>query len=161
MNTLRGLSISRRLWLILIVAMAMLLALGLLMLKQIHDDLYEGKAQKTRHVVQAASGVLNYYQGLEAAGSLSREAAQQQALTVISKLRYDHDDYFWINDLRPYMVMHPTNAKLDGKDLSAIKDPDGFAIFNEMASLAKTRGAGMVDYRWPKPGAQEPVQKTS
>ena len=29
-----------------------------------------------------------------------------------------------------------------------------------MASLAKTRGAGMVDYRWPKPGAQEPVQKT-
>ena len=161
MNTLRGLSISRRLWLILIVAMAMLLALGLLMLKQIHDDLYEGKAQKTRHVVQAASGVLNYYQGLEAAGSLSRKAAQQQALTVISQLRYDHDDYFWINDLRPYMVMHPTNPKLDGKDLSAIKDPDGFAIFNEMASLAKSKGSGMVDYRWPKPGAEAPVQKTS
>ena len=161
MNTLRGLSISRRLWLILIVAMAMLLALGLLMLKQIHDDLYEGKAQKTQHVVQAASGVLSYYHGLETAGSLSREAAQQQALSVISTLRYDNDDYFWINDLRPYMVMHPTNPKLDGKDLSAIKDPDGFGIFNEMAHLAKTRGAGMVDYRWPKPGAQDPVQKTS
>ena len=161
MNTLRGLSISRRLWLILIVAMAMLLALGLLMLKQIHDDLYDGKAQKTRHVVQAASGVLGYYHGLETAGSLSREAAQQQALTVISQLRYDQDDYFWINDLRPFMVMHPTNPKLDGKDLSTVKDPDGFGIFNEMASLAKTRGAGMVDYRWPKPGAEAPVQKTS
>ncbi|WP_321837078.1 methyl-accepting chemotaxis protein [Pseudomonas kulmbachensis] len=161
MNTLRGLSISRRLWLILIVAIAMLLALGLLMLKQIHDDLYQGKAQKTQHVVQAASGVLSYYHGLETTGSLSREAAQQQALSVISKLRYDHDDYFWINDLRPFMVMHPTNPKLDGKDLSSIKDPDGFAIFNEMANLAKTRGAGMVDYRWPKPGADAPVQKTS
>ena len=161
MSTLRGLSISRRLWLILIVAMAMLLALGLLMLKQIHDDLYDGKAQKTRHVVQAASGVLGYYHGLETAGSLSREAAQQQALTVISQLRYDQDDYFWINDLRPFMVMHPTNPKLDGKDLSTVKDPDGFGIFNEMASLAKTRGAGMVDYRWPKPGAEAPVQKTS
>ncbi|WP_338579098.1 methyl-accepting chemotaxis protein [Pseudomonas sp. ML2-2023-6] len=161
MNTLRGLSISRRLWLILIVAIAMLLALGLLMLKQIHDDLYQGKAQKTQHVVQAASGVLSYYHGLETTGSLSREAAQQQALSVISKLRYDHDDYFWINDLRPFMVMHPTNPKLDGKDLSSINDPDGFAIFNEMANLAKTRGAGMVDYRWPKPGADAPVQKTS
>ena len=161
MNTLRRLSISRRLWLILIVAMAMLLALGLLMLKQIHDDLYEGKAQKTRHVVQAVSGVLNYYHGLETAGSLSREAAQHQALSVVSTLRYDHDDYFWINDLRPYMVMHPTNPKLDGKDLSAIKDPDGFALFNEMATLAKTKGAGMVDYRWPKPGSDAPVQKTS
>ena len=109
MNTLRKLSISQRLWLILIVAMAMLLALGLLMLKQIHDDLNEGKAQKTRHVVQAASGVLDYYHGLETAGSLSRDAAQQQALQVISKMRYDQGDYFWINDLRPFMVMHPTN----------------------------------------------------
>ena len=161
MNTLRRLSISRRLWLILIVAMAMLLALGLLMLKQIHDDLYQGKVQKTQHVVQTASGILNYYHGLETAGSLSREAAQHQALSVISQLRYDHDDYFWINDLRPYMVMHPTNPKLDGKDLSAIKDPDGFALFNEMATLAKTKGAGMVDYRWPKPGSDAPVQKTS
>ena len=161
MNTLRKLSISRRLWLILLVAMAMLLALGLLMLKQIHDDLYQGKVQKTQHVVQTASGILNHYHGLETAGTLSREAAQQQALAVVRQLRYDHDDYFWINDLRPYMVMHPTNPKLDGKDLSAIKDPDGFALFNEMASLAKTKGAGMVDYRWPKPGSDAPVQKTS
>ena len=161
MNTLRTLSISQRLWLILIVAMAMLLALGLLMLKQIHDDLNEGKAQKTRHVVQAASGVLDYYHGLETAGSLSRDAAQQQALQVISKMRYDQGDYFWINDLRPFMVMHPTNPKLDGKDLSAIKDPDGVAIFNEMVTLAKTQGSGNLAYRWPKPGADEPVAKTS
>ncbi|MQT56665.1 HAMP domain-containing protein [Pseudomonas sp. FSL R10-0399] len=161
MNTLRKLSISQRLWLILIVAMAMLLALGLLMLKQIHDDLNEGKAQKTRHVVQAASGVLDYYHGLETAGSLSRDAAQQQALQVISKMRYDQGDYFWINDLRPFMVMHPTNPKLDGKDLSAIKDPDGVAIFNEMVALAKTQGSGNLAYRWPKPGADEPVAKTS
>ena len=161
MNTLRRLSISQRLWLILVVSMTMLLALGLLMLNQIHDDLYEGKAQKTQHVVQAASGILKYYHGLETAGTLSREAAQQQALTVVSQLRYDNDDYFWINDLRPYMVMHPTNAKLDGNDVSAIKDPDGFAIFSEMANLAKTKGSGTVDYRWPKPGSDAPVQKTS
>ncbi|MCU1729387.1 methyl-accepting chemotaxis protein [Pseudomonas sp. 7P_10.2_Bac1] len=161
MNTLRKLSISQRLWLILIVAMAMLLALGLLMLKQIHDDLNEGKAQKTRHVVQAASGVLDYYHGLETAGTLSREAAQQQALLVIGKMRYDQDDYFWINDLRPFMVMHPTNPKLDGTDLSTIKDPDGFAIFNEMVALAKSKGSGQLAYRWPKPGADQPVQKTS
>lgn len=161
MNTLRRLSISQRLWLILVVAMSMLLALGLLMLKQIHDDLYQGKAQKTQHVVQAASGILTYYHGLETAGTLSRDAAQQQALTVVGQLRYDHDDYFWINDLRPFMVMHPTNPKLDGKDLSAIKDPDGFALFSEMARLAKDKGAGMVDYRWPKPGSEAPVQKTS
>jgi len=161
MNSLRSVSISRRLWLILIVAVVMLLTLGLLMLKQIHDDLYHAKAQKTQHVVQTASGVLTYYQGLEAAGTLTRDAAQKQALTAIRGLRYDQNDYFWINDLTPVMVMHPTNPRLEGQNLSAIRDPDGFAVFNEMVAIAKTKGAGMVDYRWPKPGASEPVAKTS
>ncbi|NWB84155.1 methyl-accepting chemotaxis protein [Pseudomonas gingeri] len=161
MNSLRNVSISRRLWLILIVAMAMLLTLGLLMLQQIHDDLYQGKAQKTQHVVQVASGILNYYHDLETAGTLSRDAAQKQALSVIRGLRYNQTDYFWINDLRPVMIMHPANPKLEGQDLSGVKDPDGYALFNEMVTLTKAKGAGMINYRWPKPGASAPVQKTS
>ncbi|AZC63429.1 methyl-accepting chemotaxis protein [Pseudomonas chlororaphis] len=161
MNSLRRMSISRRLWLILIVAVLMLMTLGMLMLKQIHDDLYQAKAQKTQHVVQTANGVLAYFQSLESAGSLDRATAQKQALSAIRGLRYDQSDYFWINDLTPVMVMHPTNLKLDGQNLSAIRDPDGFAVFNEMVAIAKAKGAGMVNYRWPKPGANEPVQKTS
>ena len=161
MKTLRSMSISRRLWLILLVAVAMLVVLGLLLLRQLHGDLYQAKAEKTRHVVQTAAGVLAHYQGLEAAGSLTREAAQQQALQVVRGLRYDQNDYFWINDLQPKMIMHPANPKLDGQDLSAIRDPDGFAVFNEMVALARSQGAGPVDYRWPKPGASEPVAKTS
>ncbi|QQX61693.1 methyl-accepting chemotaxis protein [Pseudomonas chlororaphis] len=161
MNSLRRMSISRRLWLILIVAVLMLMTLGMLMLKQIRDDLYQAKAQKTQHVVQTANGVLAYFQGLESAGSLDRATAQKQALSAIRGLRYDQSDYFWINDLTPVMVMHPTNPKLDGQNLAAIRDPDGFAVFNEMVAIAKAKGAGMVNYRWPKPGASEPVQKTS
>ena len=161
MNSLRSMSISRRLWLILIVAVLMLLALGLLMLQQIHGDLYQAKRQQTQHVVQTASGVLAFYQGLEKSGTLTRDAAQKQALSVVRGLRYDHDDYFWINDLTPVMIMHPANPKLDGQNLSAIRDPDGFAVFNEFVVLAKAKGAGIVNYRWPKPGADAPVAKTS
>ncbi|MBD9443217.1 methyl-accepting chemotaxis protein [Pseudomonas sp. PDM04] len=161
MNSLRSMSISRRLWLILVVAVMMLLTLGVLMLKQIHDDLYHAKAQKTQHVVQTASGILTYYHGLETAGTLTREAAQKQALSAVRGLRYDQNEYFWINDLTPVMIMHPVNQKLDGQNLSAIRDPDGFAVFNEMVALAKAKGAGAIDYRWPKPGASDPVEKTS
>ena len=52
MKTLRGMSISRRLWLILVLAVAMLVTLGLLMLNQIHTDLYKAKAEKTLYAVQ-------------------------------------------------------------------------------------------------------------
>ncbi|MCS3419901.1 methyl-accepting chemotaxis protein [Pseudomonas sp. BIGb0450] len=161
MNSLRNMSISRRLWLILIVAVLMLLTLGLLMLKQIHGDLYQAKSEQTQRVVQTANGILTYYHSLETSGVLTREAAQKQALSVVRGLRYGHDDYFWINDLTPVMIMHPANPKLDGQNLSAIRDPDGFAVFNEFVILAKAKGAGMVNYRWPKPGADAPVAKTS
>ncbi|MDE1169570.1 MAG: methyl-accepting chemotaxis protein [Pseudomonas sp.] len=158
---MRNLSISRRLWLILVVAVLMLLVMAGAMLKQIHDDLYDAKAQKTMHVVQTANGLLEYYHGLETAGTLSREQAQQQAMEAVRGLRYNQTDYFWINDLRPVMIMHPANPKLVGQDLSGIKDPDGVQVFNQMVSVAKAQGAGMVNYRWPKPGASEPVEKTS
>jgi len=161
MNSLRNMSISRRLWLILIVAVLMLFALGLLMLRQIHDDLYQAKRQQTQHVVQTASGILTFYHSLETTGVMTRDAAQKQALSAVRGLRYDHDDYFWINDLTPVMIMHPANPKLDGQNLSAIRDPDGFAVFNEFVILAKAKGAGIVNYRWPKPGAEAPVAKTS
>ncbi|MFL6967343.1 MULTISPECIES: methyl-accepting chemotaxis protein [Pseudomonas] len=161
MNSLRSVSISRRLWLILIVAVVMLFTLGALMLKQIHSDLYQAKVQKTQHVVQTASGVLTYYHGLETAGTLTREAAQKQALSAVRGLRYNQTDYFWINDLTPVMVMHPANPKLEGQNLSAIRDPNGYALFNEMVAIAKAKGAGMINYLWPKPGAEAPVGKTS
>ncbi|WP_439855441.1 methyl-accepting chemotaxis protein [Pseudomonas yamanorum] len=161
MNSLRNMSISRRLWLILIVAVLMLLTLGLLMLRQIHGDLYQAKSEQTQRVVQTASGILTYYHSLETSGVLTREAAQKQALSALRGLRYGKDDYFWINDLTPVMIMHAANPKLDGQNLSAIRDPDGFAVFNEFVILAKAKGAGMVNYRWPKPGADAPVAKTS
>ena len=159
--TMRSLSISRRLWLILIVSVLMLFILAAAMLKQVHSDLYAAKAEKTMHVVQSTSGVLEYYYGLQTAGTLTQEQAQKQALDAIRGLRYNQNDYFWINDLRPVMIMHPVNVKLNGQDLSAIKDPDGFAVFNEMVAVAKAKGAGMIHYRWPKPGATDPVPKIS
>lgn len=161
MNSLRSLPISRRLWLILALAILTLILQGAYMLRQIHTDLYFGKSEKTEHVVQSAAGILKHFHGLESAGSLSREEAQKQAMEVIRGLRYDGQEYFWINDQTPVMLMHPMNAKLEGQNLSGFKDPDGKALFNEMVAITRSQGAGQVDYRWPKPGASDPVPKIS
>lgn len=161
MNSLRSLSISRRLWLILVVAIVMLLILGAFMLQQIHHDLYAAKEEKTQHLVQSAASILKHYHSLETAGTLSREQAQQQAKEVIRGLRYDGQEYFWINDQTPTMVMHPTNPKLEGQNLSGLKDPDGKELFNEMVQISKTKGAGLINYRWPKPGSSDPIAKVS
>lgn len=161
MNSLRSLPINRRLWLILCVAIVMLVIQGVLLLQQSHNDLKAGKSEKTQHVVQSATGILEYFHELERAGPLTREQAQQQAAATIRKLRYDGQEYFWINDQTPVMIMHPANSKLEGQNLSGFKDPDGKALFNEMVAISKRQGAGQVDYRWPKPGSEAPVPKVS
>lgn len=111
--------------------------------------------------MQSAAGILKHFHSLESAGSLSREEAQKQAMEVVRGLRYDAQEYFWINDQTPVMLMHPMNAKLEGQNLSGFKDPDGKALFNEMVAITRSQGAGQVDYRWPKPGATDPVPKIS
>ncbi len=156
---LRNISISCRLWLILLTSILMLMMLASLMLKQSYDDLYTAKALKTRHVVETASGILRHFHSQEGHG-LTREQAQQQAIAVMRDLRYDREDYFWLEDLDTRMVMHP-NAKLEGKRMAGTRDPDGKALFDEMAAVAKQEGAGLVHYRWPKPGSDAPVQKVS
>ena len=139
----------------------MLAIQGALLLQQLHVGLQAGKSEKTQHVVQSAAGILQHYHALEAAGGITREAAQKQAAEIIRNLRYDDQEYFWINDQTPVMVMHPTNPKLEGQNLSGFKDPDGKALFNEMVAISKSQGAGQVNYRWPKPGASDPVPKVS
>jgi methyl-accepting chemotaxis protein len=121
----------------------------------------EARALKTRDLVEAVYGVLTHYEAEERAGRLDRGAAQAAALTMIRDLRYAGKEYFWINDLQPRMIMHPTKPDLDGKDLSAMRDPNGKALFRKMVEVVQANGAGFVPYQWPKPGAEQPVDKIS
>ncbi|RAH31966.1 cache domain-containing protein, partial [Vibrio vulnificus] len=91
----------------------------------------------TRHLVEAAVSLQQHYYQQEQAGRFTREEAQTQAKAAISQLRYEKEDYFWINDDQPNMIMHPMKPQLNGKSLSAVKDPTGKALFVEMVSVAK------------------------
>jgi len=161
MNMLRNFPISKRLWLIPLVAVAMLFILGLLMIQQVRTDLYKGKQVMTQNIVETSLGILTHYQQLEASGAMTTAAAQKAAMEQVKVLRYGENDYFWINDMGPTMLMHPMRPELDGQDLSKSKDPNGKELFNEMVKVARLQGAGLVDYEWAKPGEKDPVPKIS
>ena len=110
----------------------------------------------------AALTVLKKYQGLEAAGTMTREQAQTEAKAIIAGMRYgEGTGYFWINDMTPRMVMHPIKPEMNGKDLTGDKDPNGKFLFVEFANTVKAQGKGFVDYYWPKPGFEQPQEKYS
>ncbi len=89
-------------------------------------------------------------------GELKREALDQ-----IGRIRLSDGNYFWVNDLRPHMVMHPVQPELDGTDLSQKTDTAGKRLFVEMAQVARDKGEGTVAYRFGKPGKGGDYQKLS
>jgi methyl-accepting chemotaxis protein len=94
---------------------------------------------------------------------IAEEKLKANASSQIASLRYgpENKDYFWINDTRPFMIMHPYKPELNGTDLKEYRDPKGKALFVEFVKACKEKGEGFVDYLWPKYGAKDPQPKLS
>ncbi len=153
-----SLTVARRLALMLLVALAGMVLLALAALYENRDDMREGYARNVRSQIELATGVLAHFHGLEQAGALGREAAQQAAKETLRGLRYQNNEYFFVLDLELNMLMHPLRPALEGK-LADLKDSAGKHFVREMVTLARAQGQGFVDYTWPRSGvATDPAQ---
>ncbi|WP_425933773.1 methyl-accepting chemotaxis protein [Aeromonas rivipollensis] len=158
---LRQWSIGRRLSLVTLMVLALLGLLLFFCLQIYQQGLMGEKSRQTRAQVETAYSLVAGFEARVRKGELDEGRAKAEALAAIKGLRYGEEDYFWINDSHPTMVMHPMKPELDGKDLSGVEDKQGLRLFVAFADLAKAQGAGEVAYYWPKPGVEEPVRKIS
>ncbi|CAM5780872.1 methyl-accepting chemotaxis protein [Castellaniella caeni] len=127
------------------------------------NALLKERQDGARQAVETAYGVITYLDAQVKKGALTEDQAKQQAMDAIRGTRYSGQEYFWINDMQPRMVMHPIQPKLNGQDLSAIKDPNGLRLFVAFVDTVKASPShdGFVFYLWPKQGAAQPVPKVS
>src|SRR5574341_418842 len=160
-NFFGALKIKYKLWIIGALAVGCLFVNMWASTESLRDTLDKEKQLKTRHVVETAYSVVEHFHALSTGGKLSEREARAAATAAIKKLRYEGEDYFWINDMRPVMVMHPYKSDLDGKDLTDYADPTGKRIFVEFVDTVRKQNAGFVPYLWPKPGVGKPVRKIS
>lgn len=158
---LNQLPISLRIHLTTLIAVVGLLALAGIEISARRDTAEAGRAAILRHVVESATTIAAHHQREEAAGRATRAEAQSRALEAIRAIRYRGEEYVWINDMTPSMVMHPFRPDLEGKPLGDFKDPTGFRLFVGFVDAVRANGAGTVGYLWPRPGAQQPVEKLS
>src|SRR5271166_1458891 len=126
-----------------------------------HSSLLAEKLQKTRNLVEVPYSIIEQQYKMETEGKISRIEAQRRAIEAIRVMRYEGNNYFWINDEHPTMIMHPMKPEMDGTDLTSFKDPSGKAVFVEFARAAQGPEGAYVYYLWPKPGKEKPVAKLS
>jgi methyl-accepting chemotaxis protein len=168
---MKNINIKANLILLLLISMIGLIVPVAISLSTMKQQMLNDRKEKVRNLVETAYSAAIFYQKMEKAGKLSSEDAKQQALDAIKILRFDGNNYFWINSAdgdKPSMIMHPTNPKLDGKVLNDDKfisatcsqsgdegAPSNMSekknLFQTAVAATKETGSGYVRYNWSKP----------
>ena len=138
------------------LTVAVLLGVGLRLL---HNAVLEERQLTCQYAVEVGYSELQQYENLAQKGLMTRDDAIHAALENIRNLRYGQGGYFFVSDLNGVMLMHPIIRTLEGQNLTDLQDTKGRYFYrNFFHTAAKT---GFVNYSWPKPGYEKPVEKLS
>ncbi len=139
-------------------------AIYLILLPMFENAVLEKRKEMVREMVHAACSLLATYNQQVESDELTLHEAQNRAIVRLKNMRYGSEgkDYFWINDRRPSMIMHPYRQDLEGADLSKYRDPSGTRLFIEAVKKVTEQGDGFIEYMWQwKDNPQMVVPKIS
>ena len=71
------------------------------------------------------------------------------------------DAYIFVLDPNGLELVNPAFPSLEGRNVMDMKDTEGRFLVREMLQVVKTRGAGWVNYMWPKPGESVSTLKST
>lgn len=114
----------------------------------IEKAILKERTNQIQMVVEAAINLTKRYMERVKAGEFSEEEAKKRALNAISNLRYNGNNYVWVNDINGTMLWHP-KASLVGTSLLDLKDAKGAKPFVDMIEVVKRSGGGQYQYYWP------------
>ncbi len=154
-------TVGRKIYALICLSFIGLLGVAFFESRELASSLDQQKQIELRHLGDVALGIIKEEHAAAQKGGVSDADAQKRAMARIGALRYGNNDYFWINDMHPKMVMHPIKPEMNGNDLSAYKDPNGKLLFVDFVDAVKKGGSGFVPYEWPKPGFDKPQPKLS
>jgi signal-transduction protein with cAMP-binding, CBS, and nucleotidyltransferase domain/PAS domain-containing protein len=134
----------------IVTILLFILTIFFIVIPHVRENIMNGKREMIKELVNSAWSILAKYENDEKAGLISREEAQQTAISRIQYLRYgeDNKDYFWITDMQPVMIMHPYRPDLNGENLDDFEDKQGKKMFVEFVKTVAEYEHGYVDYMW-------------
>ncbi len=134
----------------LIAIFLFIISVYVFMIPAFEKNMLDQKREMISELTNSAWSILENYHQEEKDSTLTRELAQQKALSEIMNIRYgkERKDYFWINDMQPVMIMHPYRTNLNGKDLNNFADPNGKKLFVDFVKIVSEQGDGYLDYMW-------------
>ncbi len=120
------------------------------------DSLTESEQLKLKSLVEAARGSIA---DIYSKPTLSA-ADKAEIIKRLSAVDYGEDGYLFGYDAKGIRLFSGQSDSGVGNSYWDLKDSDGVYLIRELISAGKA-GGGFVNYRFPKPGEQDPMPKLS
>ncbi|XLY86376.1 methyl-accepting chemotaxis protein [Ectopseudomonas mendocina] len=112
------------------------------------ERLLQEKRSELEHYIQIALGSVKELYDDAAQGDL---ASREQAIAILSKIKYGADGYFFAHDSNVVRLFRGDSPVDVGKSLADRRDPNGVYINRELVNVAKNN-TYFVNYSSPLPG---------
>jgi len=152
-----NLKIGTRLMMLLpIIALGMITicALGL---KNLENNLISDRAAKAKNIIETAQSIVEKSYARFQKGEITEAEARKAAIVAVGDMRYEGDNYIWINDDKGTLLAHPVAV---GKNLLGAKDAKGFPYADKVIELSAAGGGSFI-YHWSKTPGGTPLPKMS
>ena len=157
--TPNALSIRAKLFGLVAIAGVASLAIAAASLKANHTQMYDDRAASLRNLVEVVHGLAESYESEVQRGAMTREQAIGEFRKRNAALRFQGSEYFFMQGMDGTMIAHGGNATLVGRNMMDVRDPNGVPITREIARAAQQPDGGFIEYHWPHPGSEQPVEK--
>jgi len=153
-------SLASRIWWLMLLFIIGLAVVTWQSLNDLSSAVTASYQKSARSMVESAMNIPKIYAEKAQKGEMSREQAQQQALSLISQLRFDNGNYIFVHNDRGTALSIAVKPSLNGKDLEQLQDPNGVYIVKEIRRNAQS-GGGFTRYLWPKPDNKDELMVKS
>ncbi|WP_324032606.1 methyl-accepting chemotaxis protein [Aeromonas caviae] len=152
MFKLGDIAVSRKLMLLLSLALVGFIALLLISASALHRNLMSEREARLQAVLDLA---MSRIQAL--AATLPPEQAKAQAKAMLDSMRFDGDNYLFVLDEDRRVVVHPAKPELVGQQMG---NNPAESHWQHMVDLGRGGHQGRLEYQWVSPSG-EAAQKMS
>ncbi|TGE33994.1 methyl-accepting chemotaxis protein [Desulfosporosinus sp. Sb-LF] len=128
---------------------------------QYRNTLYEQFDRTIKLEVQTAYSLVQDTYNRQKNGELTPEEAKKKAADLVRNLRFDKDNYFWIDTTDGMNVVLLGRDTSEGKSRFDGKDSQGKFFVQEFITHGTQAGGGYTDYTFAKPNQTEALPKRS
>src|SRR5580704_3278644 len=152
------LTISRRLALLVGVAVLLMLCGFAVQLSTIRDTLLDERRAAIRNEVQTAVSIARAFAAEAAAGHLSESEAQERARMTLRSMRFGQGEYFFVYRYDGMNVVHGLKPEREGKNFIDQIDSNGVRLNADVIAAAQA-GGGFTEFMFPRAGSDTPSPK--